>query len=145
MRLNKKMQYGFLFALYLSRAGRGKVADAAANMNISKHFLEQVARKLRLSGVIKSVRGPGGGYELVGDPTAFEVLNALSPVALLKSVEFTRYKTGASEERAFAQYAFNLAQALHPVMRRKIRNIGAELVANELATLNRVEVTVQAN
>ena len=36
--------------------------------NISLHYLEQLFMKLRRSNLVKSVRGPGGGYVLAKKP-----------------------------------------------------------------------------
>ena len=43
------------------------LADIAARQDISLSYLEQLFAKLRRSGLVKSVRGPGGGYLLAYD------------------------------------------------------------------------------
>ena len=40
------------------------LADIAESQDISLSYLEQLFAKLRRRGVVKSVRGPGGGYVL---------------------------------------------------------------------------------
>jgi len=40
------------------------IADVARDHKINLEFLKQVARLLRLAGLLKSIRGPGGGYIL---------------------------------------------------------------------------------
>ncbi len=35
-----------------------------ANPELSMYFMDQIARKLRKAGLIRSTRGPGGGYLL---------------------------------------------------------------------------------
>jgi len=58
--------------------GPVKVADLAVPLNTTVPYLEQIMRKLRLYGLVKSVRGPGGGYVLAepfitdGLPTLFD-------------------------------------------------------------------------
>ena len=43
------------------------LADIAVRQNISLAYLEQLFSKLRRSGLVESVRGPGGGYRLAQD------------------------------------------------------------------------------
>ncbi|MCH8078782.1 MAG: Rrf2 family transcriptional regulator [Proteobacteria bacterium] len=43
------------------------LADIAARQHISLAYLEQLFGKLRKKGLVKSVRGPGGGYHLALD------------------------------------------------------------------------------
>lgn len=55
----------------LARNGRGSpiaLADIADRQEISLSYLEQLFAKLRRGGLVKSVRGPGGGYLLARDP-----------------------------------------------------------------------------
>jgi Rrf2 family iron-sulfur cluster assembly transcriptional regulator len=40
------------------------LADIAGRQEISLSYLEQLFAKLRRGGLVKSVRGPGGGYLL---------------------------------------------------------------------------------
>lgn len=77
MKLNQKTIYALLFVLYLGRTGRANTYTVAQSMGLSTNFLEQVARTLRVGGVVKSIRGPGGGYELLGDPSYGQVLAAM--------------------------------------------------------------------
>src|SRR5438128_4764204 len=54
----------------LARHGNGApvcLADIAERQEISLPYLEQLFAKLRRSGLVKSVRGPGGGYLLAYD------------------------------------------------------------------------------
>lgn len=44
-----------------------RLEDVSVEKHISLHFLEQLARKLRLVGIVVSTRGPGGGYMLASD------------------------------------------------------------------------------
>lgn len=145
MKLNKRLQYGLLLALYLCRSGRATIEGASEGLGLSTSFLTQVARSLRIAGVIKSVRGAHGGYELKGEPTVLDVFNALSPVQLLNKAESAAYSKGHSEHRALYNYVINLGHAWGPLLRRKVRNVGMELVVNELARLNRAQPTQQAN
>jgi Rrf2 family iron-sulfur cluster assembly transcriptional regulator len=39
-----------------------RLEDSARRTGISVHYLEQIARRLRVAGILVSTRGPGGGY-----------------------------------------------------------------------------------
>lgn len=141
MKINKDVQYALLFALYLSRSGRVSVRDAAASLGIPGQFMSSIANKLRRAQVISSVRGPGGGYELRGDPTVLDVWNAVDPLFMLKSGDSTRYATSPDQEhRALLSFVVNLRSAVLPLLRRKIKSVSSELVANELAHMERISI-----
>src|SRR5690606_12822243 len=42
--------------------------EIAARQEISLSYLEQLFARLRKNGLVKSVRGPGGGYRLAKEP-----------------------------------------------------------------------------
>lgn len=145
MKINKQAQYGMLLALYLTKAGRSNLGYIAEGLNLSKSFVQQVARKLRLAGIIKSIRGKHGGYELVGEPTVLDVITALNPVKLLTSKEVSKFRIGSQEERALLLFTGNIASALRPVMGRKIKNLVPELMANEEAHFTRIQNDASIN
>lgn len=56
------------------------LADIAGRQNISLNYLEQVFGQLRRAGIVRSIKGSGGGYRLAKDVrqiTVKEVLEAL--------------------------------------------------------------------
>lgn len=136
MIFNKKIQYGLLLALYLSRSGRSKIEAISASLDISKHFLDQVARKLRIAGVIKSTRGPGGGYELVGTPTVKEVFKALGGIPVIKQRDHDHFKVGDTEKRALSKYVSTLKTGLSLFMDTTVKSLIDQSVQGELAQLN---------
>lgn len=67
MRLTAKGRYAVTAMLDLAvRGDRGPIslADISARQGISLSYLEQLFAKLRRRELVKSVRGPGGGYQL---------------------------------------------------------------------------------
>lgn len=140
MNFNKNIQYGILFSLYLARAGRATVRDAAANLDLSKSLLEQVARKMRLGGVVTSVRGPGGGYELSSEATVTSVILCFEDIGFLPVRDAKRYVKGQPEERALFNYTWGLNSVVTKLLNRKVSWIMKELVANEMALLNKLNV-----
>lgn len=72
MRLTTKGRYAVTAMLDLALHGTsGPVALAAVaqRQGISQPYLEQLFVKLRQAGLVRGVRGPGGGF-LLGDPPA---------------------------------------------------------------------------
>ena len=67
MRLSTKGRYAVMAMVDLARHGNGapvSLAEIAERQEISLSYLEQLFAKLRKGGLVKSVRGPGGGYLL---------------------------------------------------------------------------------
>ncbi|NQW02182.1 MAG: Rrf2 family transcriptional regulator [Rhodospirillales bacterium] len=68
MRLSTKGRYSVMAMVDLAtQSADGNpiaLADIAERQEISLSYLEQLFGKLRKGGVVKSVRGPGGGYLL---------------------------------------------------------------------------------
>jgi Rrf2 family iron-sulfur cluster assembly transcriptional regulator len=67
MRLTSKGRYAVRAMLDLTFHSSGnpvRLQEISTRQSISLHYLEQLFRKLRTGKVVKSVRGPGGGYVL---------------------------------------------------------------------------------
>jgi Rrf2 family iron-sulfur cluster assembly transcriptional regulator len=70
MKLSTKGRYAVMAMADLAKNSAGKpvpLADIAARQEISLSYLEQLFARLRRRGLVRSVRGPGGGY-LLGQP-----------------------------------------------------------------------------
>lgn len=132
MTLNKKEQYAILIGIYLARAGRGKLLDISANLKLSMSFLEQVARLMRIGNVIKSVRGPGGGYELIGSPTIGRILKSVGMEVAIDKAEYDKYRGSlAVEDRALALFSEHLTYSIKGVLALSVHEVGSGLVDNE--------------
>ncbi|MFP3960146.1 MAG: RrF2 family transcriptional regulator [Spirochaetaceae bacterium] len=88
--LSSKAVYGVTAMVELAhhyRSGPLQIRDIAARHDIPQHYLEQILGTLSRSGLVRSYRGPRGGYELTRHPdaiTLFEVLTELEgPPAVL--------------------------------------------------------------
>ncbi|MBI4968038.1 MAG: Rrf2 family transcriptional regulator [Rhodospirillales bacterium] len=76
MRLSTKGRYAVMAMADLATNGHGRpvaLADIAERQEISLSYLEQLFGKLRKGGIVKSVRGPGGGYLLARPPAQTRV------------------------------------------------------------------------
>ena len=72
MRLSTKGRYAVMAMADLARHSTDggtersvSLAEIATRQEISLSYLEQLFSRLRRAGLVKSVRGPGGGYRLV--------------------------------------------------------------------------------
>ena len=94
MLISSKGRYALRLMIYIAALGdaEGKIAlrEVADREHISQKYLEQLVRPLMKAGLLKSVRGKGGGYRLNGTPDQFTVRRileitegSLAPVACL--------------------------------------------------------------
>ena len=85
MRLSTKGRYAVMAMADLARregdATRAvALADIAQRQEISLSYLEQLFARLRRKGLVKSARGPGGGYRLArtaGDTSIADIVHAV--------------------------------------------------------------------
>ena len=118
MILNSKIQYGILILREVKTSDGIRaitLKEIGDKYNLSLNFLEQVARNLRINGLIKSRRGPGGGY-LPGDKILTE--QELKPVYLIdiyKALSNIELKSATENEDAKAIVASIYDAALHNI------------------------------
>ena len=83
MRLTSKGRYAVRAILDLTFNSHGKpvrLQEISDRQKISLHYLEQLFRRLRKGSVVKSVRGPGGGYVLAREMDEISVKDVLLSV-----------------------------------------------------------------
>jgi Rrf2 family iron-sulfur cluster assembly transcriptional regulator len=91
MRLTTKGRYAVTAMLDLalhSDQGPVSLADISARQGISLSYLEQLFARLRHFKLVKSVRGPGGGYCLTGKTTDISIAQVVDAVS--ESLDATR-------------------------------------------------------
>jgi Rrf2 family iron-sulfur cluster assembly transcriptional regulator len=64
------------------------LAEISERQDISLSYLEQLFAKLRKAGLVVSMRGPGGGYQLNGSPAEIVIADIIKAVD--ESVDATR-------------------------------------------------------
>lgn len=91
MRLSTKGRYAVTAMLDLAISDNTKpvtLADISVNQGISLSYLEQLFALLRAKGLVRGVRGPGGGYYLGREADEISIANIICAVD--EWVEFTR-------------------------------------------------------
>lgn len=83
MQLTTKGRYAVTAMLDLSMHGRNKpinLAEISERQGISVSYLEQLFSKLRREELVKSVKGPGGGYVLSRDAKQISISEVIRAV-----------------------------------------------------------------
>jgi Rrf2 family iron-sulfur cluster assembly transcriptional regulator len=83
MHLSTKGRYAVMAMADLASRSHERatpLASIAASQQISKPYLEQLFSRLRRRGLVRSVRGPGGGYQLARDAEALSVAEVVAAV-----------------------------------------------------------------
>lgn len=91
MRLTTKGRYAVTAMLDLALhfdQGAVTLAEIARRQGISLSYLEQLFARLRRNGLVDSVRGPGGGYNLASDPAKIAVADII--VAINENIDVRR-------------------------------------------------------
>jgi len=83
MRITTKGRYGLRAVINLAGARHNRpisIGSIASEEKVSSEFLEQIFFKLKKAGLIRSIRGPGGGFLLNKKPGEISVQNILEAV-----------------------------------------------------------------
>jgi Rrf2 family iron-sulfur cluster assembly transcriptional regulator len=83
MKLSTKGRYAVMAMVDICKSSTGKpiaLADVAERQEISLSYLEQLFGKLRRADLVKSVRGPGGGYLLAGPASEIKISDVILAV-----------------------------------------------------------------
>ncbi len=89
LRISRKIDYGLRAMIYLSSLSEGSVVpfrEIARQMEVPEDFLAKILKTLVDQGLVKSSRGPHGGYSLGRGPAEISFLDVIEavegPVAL---------------------------------------------------------------
>jgi Rrf2 family protein len=92
MQIPRRVDYGLRAVVYLSVRGREKccsITEIAKQQEVPKTFLEKIIQDLMRCGLIKSKRGPCGGYTLARSPEQIsfsDVIEAIEgPIAVKRT------------------------------------------------------------
>jgi Rrf2 family transcriptional regulator, iron-sulfur cluster assembly transcription factor len=94
MLLSTKGRYAVMAIVEVARQGDTAplpLADIARRLDLSLAYLEQLFMKLRRNGLVRSVRGPGGGYVLGREARTISIAEVMAAVD--EPVKMTRCET----------------------------------------------------
>lgn len=125
MRISVKGRYALAAVVEIARnSGSGEnvaVVSIAGKLGISKIYLEQVFTQLKKTGILLSVKGSKGGYQLsrpISKITAWEILSALES-ALVEQTEITIEENAPEIEAVMKKLVFDpLDAAVRDVLSR---------------------------
>jgi Rrf2 family cysteine metabolism transcriptional repressor len=78
MKLSTRTRYGMRALLELAlahKAGPMQIKVIAERQNISNKYLEQLVAMLKTAGLVRSIRGPHGGYVLSKEPKEIKLVD----------------------------------------------------------------------
>jgi Rrf2 family transcriptional regulator, iron-sulfur cluster assembly transcription factor len=96
VKLSTKGRYAVMAMADLAQRSGGRpvaLAEVAVRQEISLSYLEQLFGRLRRGGLVKSVRGPGGGYMLARDPEQMRIADII--IAVDEPIKATRCTPGS--------------------------------------------------
>ncbi len=125
MRLSTKGRFAVTAMIDVALQGKfGPVSlnDIASRQHISLSYLEQLFSKLRLQGLVTSIRGPGGGYSL-GDR-----IDGITVADILCAVEDEPSKT----KQQHPSPVQDMTQDLWDAMNAKVLNFTQSITLRSL-------------
>ena len=131
MKLTTKGRYAVtaMLDIALHQAdGPVNLADIAKRQGISQSYLEQLFTRLRRQGLVASVRGPGGGYQIqrpLAEITVAEIITAIN-----ESVDATRCAGAENCQQGARCLTHDLWNSLTEVMFQFLNQVSlAQLVS----------------
>jgi len=134
MKLSTKGRYAvtamFDIALH-HQTGPVSLSDIADRQGISLSYLEQLFTRLRQQGLVKSTRGPGGGYSLAVDSEQIAISDVIDAVD--ESVDATRCGGKADCQNHQRCLTHDLWENLSGEIRSYLSNISLAQAVSDLS------------
>lgn len=106
MKLSTKSRYAVMAVCDLALTTDGRpvpLAEIAERQDISLSYLEQMFARLRRAGIVKSVRGPGGGYLPGGELSEITIADIVQAVDNDRAADATGSEAPKKRNEAEAQ------------------------------------------
>ena len=132
MKLSTKGRYGLRAVIDLaiySEQMPVSISSISARQNISERYLEQLAGKLKKAGIIKSIRGVQGGYQLARKQSEISVGDILC--ALEGSLEAVECP-GLKKEQGCEEADFCVTKYVWKRINDSIKNAVDEITLEQL-------------
>lgn len=131
LQITREGEYAFRAVLYLaSRPGDklSRVIEISEAAEIPTSYLSKIMRRLGAAGIVRSYRGPKGGFRLAKSPESITLRDAIEAVEGSIASNAHLGKKGRSKDSRFA---------LHPVWEEAQRSFLEVLGAKSIAELSR--------
>lgn len=123
MRISAKGRYGLAAMVHLALNYSGgnpiTIISISEKMGISKIYLEQVFALLKRGGLVLSLKGSQGGYQLAREPkliTAYHILSAIE-TSMMEPADKTVAETQPQLEDALQEMVFtNVDKAIRDAL-----------------------------
>jgi Rrf2 family iron-sulfur cluster assembly transcriptional regulator len=110
------------------------LVDIASRQHISLSYLEQLFSKLRLQGLVTSIRGPGGGYSLG------EEMDGITVADILCAVDDVPLKTKLQDASSVQDMTQDLWEAMNAKVLNFMQSVTLKsLVLDQLALGAKIE------
>lgn len=140
MKITTKGRYGLRALIDLAQYSEIEpvsISSIANRQGISERYLEQLMTMLKKAGLIKSIRGAGGGYVLAKDLTEISVGDVLRALeGNLEPVECTAFSqddTCAAAGGCVTKYVW---QRINESINRTVDEISLEQLVRESKSVN---------
>ena len=105
MNLSKKSRYGITALIDLAVYAKDQcvqLSSIAERNNISVKYLEQIFSSLRKAGLVRSVKGPQGGYLLAKSPESITVADVIYALDGSYRLEDERSVVSGADEKGIS-------------------------------------------
>lgn len=147
MKISTKGRYGLRALIDLARYSEIEpvsISSIAARQKISERYLEQLMTLLKKAGLIRSIRGAGGGYVLakeMGEISVGDVLRALE--GNLEPVECTGFDEEDSCEAAGGCVTKYVWQRINESINKTVNEISLKQLVEESKQVNNTDSSGQ--
>lgn len=126
MRISTKGRHAVMAMVDLAAHAKEKpvpLADVAQRQMISLSYLEQLVAKLKKNGLVKSMRGPGGGYILGQSASAMTIHQIVMAV---DTASLREKSPAAGEAQAARKATEHLWQKMNEEVQKFLKSVTLE-------------------
>ncbi|MCL2618394.1 MAG: Rrf2 family transcriptional regulator [Defluviitaleaceae bacterium] len=148
MKISTKGRYGLLAMIDIAAhqsGGSVSLRSVAERNELSENYLEQLLSTLRKAGLVRSIRGAGGGYVLAKPP------ETISMGDILRTLEGSLAPVDCISDDPDCEGVGCVSCVTRPIWQKMYRSLNnvidntklADLAEEYLSALNKEEVTCQ--
>ncbi len=134
MKINKKTEYALSIVLYVAYTNRGnKLVNTSQiydSTQVPKKFLTVILSELQRAGILKSIRGSKGGYELGRNPkdtSLYDIISAVSPQG--------RKEKETIKEGTYRDLSATILEELDTEFINKLKNLPLSILLKRLENM----------